>query len=94
MPWVHLANPENNLVHQSDKPTTKVTFGARAPKYWTPMSIMEEECKLMEVSTRINNPFLPCKGSAKLFFGQIYSQNIKFLMDFNVLISEGAEVLQ
>merc|ERR1712223_1784149 len=25
----------------------EVIFGARAPKYWTPMAIMEEECKLM-----------------------------------------------
>ena len=32
-----------------DALSSQVTFGARAPKYWTPMAIMEEECKLMEV---------------------------------------------
>ena len=36
----------------------KVIFGARAPKYWTPMAIMDEECKLMEVFQNINSPFL------------------------------------
>jgi len=35
----------------------EVTFGARAPKYWTPMAIMEEECKLMEVRKFSNDYF-------------------------------------
>jgi len=35
----------------------EVIFGARAPKYWTPMAIMEEECKLMEVRKFSNDYF-------------------------------------
>jgi len=35
----------------------EVIFGARAPKYWTPMAIMDEECKLMEVRKFSNDYF-------------------------------------
>ena len=54
LPWI---DHEKQKQACPSKWFTKVTFGARAPKYWTPMAIMEEECKLMEVS-KISKIFL------------------------------------